>query len=250
MSNISGFGSLILRDPIVAGFDMYIAPAVTFTFVENKETDISQGVSKTDCSKILDLDLVDRTSEFTLTLGTQVLDEKAWEFILFDNRKGTAANFVKPAVASGVVTGGSLAVPALTLDQANTSAVILGTTAPGDICLAQQASGTGVTPTTYEISAGSVDVDAIYEGRVLVVFYFEAPASVDVIGGPLPFNPYRNIEFVGKICGTRFADKRLYLPNISSLTGANLDPQAEEFTREYRAFLIDGYELPYVVFDA
>ncbi len=251
-SNITGFGNFLLRDPSAPpDSQAYISPAFTFTFSEDRTVDISQGVSQTDCSQILDLDLADRQSTFTLTLGTQILDELAWQWVIFNNRRQTVTNFLIPRTPSFTVpAGGAITVTGITADDEDTSVVILQDTAPGNLSLTYQASGGTIDPTNYEVTADTVTVDAGYEGFTAVIYYRAVEATIEVIGGSAPFRPYNNVEFLGKVCGTRFADKRLYLPRVSSLNGVNFDVTAEDFSREFRAFLPPGYTVPYVFFDA
>lgn len=247
-NNITGVGVAGFRDPV--NNKMFLTPATTVTVNEEKSVEVVQAYSMTGCSPLLDQDAAEKSSSFTITLGTGILDEESWAWIVFNNRRQTAATIDLPTIGSGIVTGGAVAVPALALDQADVSAIILDSTIPGNVCLTWQASGTGVTPVTFEIAAGQIVVDPIYNGKTLSFYYRTNQTNIEMIGGNTPYSNYESIEMFVKFCGTRFAPKRLWFPKVSSITGVNLDASADSFSREYRAFLPEGWTVPYALFDA
>lgn len=248
----TGIGAAYAFNPL--GDQVYAADAENFTFTENPNFQRNKAHSKTTCSTLLDRQLTKLESEFTLTLTVAVINELGWDFVLFDNERGTAASFARPRLVSKVVgatTPNQIDVPGMTVDRPTTSVIILGTAAPGDVRLDFQADGTGLTATTYENNAGFVEVDPVWNGRTASVIYFEDPASVpNVIGGPLGDNQFTNLSFFGRICGPEFNDKILYIPAMTSLTGAQFDPKAENFPREYACFTTPEFPIPYAVFDA
>lgn len=78
-SNITGVGVLGARDPITS--ELYLSPAYTFTLTEERQTEVSQGYPLTNCAPMADLDVSDKASSFTATLGTQILDRQAINWI-------------------------------------------------------------------------------------------------------------------------------------------------------------------------
>ena len=155
-----------------------------------------------------------------------------------------------PDFVDAPVIAGAITVPALTVDQPGVSVVILDSVSPGNIPLMPQTSGTGVTPTTFEVNAGSIAVDTIHNGKIAVVYYRASRVNIKMIGGNTPFRPYQNLELFGKFCGTRFPAKRLWFPRVTSITGFNLDASADTFDREFRAFLPEGWSQTYALWDA
>lgn len=166
---------------------------------------------------------------------------------IFNNRKQTSSSINLPRLESGTVAAGSVAIAGLTIDQPGVSVVILGSESPGNIPLTQQSSGTGVTNTTFEVNAGSIAVDPIYNGRTAVVYYQMAETNIELIGGNTEFQPYQNIQCFGKFSGTRFPSKRLWFPRVTSITGFNLDASSDSFDREFRAFLPPGWSQTYAL---
>ncbi|ELS01167.1 hypothetical protein Xen7305DRAFT_00008690 [Xenococcus sp. PCC 7305] len=247
-NNITGVGVIGARDPVDGS--MYLSPAFTCTLTEERTVDVSKGHSETDCTPLRDLDVADKDSEFTCNMGTQILDEEAINWILFNNRRQTSASIELPTLVSGTIAGGALTVTGLLVDQANVSVVILDALAPGNISLAFQASGGTIDATNFEVTADTITVDASYNGKVAVVYYRTTESTVEITGGNTNYTPYANVELFMKVCGTRFADKRLWIPRATSLNGVNFDPGADEFTREFRCLLPAGFSVPYVFFDA
>ncbi len=247
-NNITGTGVIGARDPITS--EMYMSPAFNFTLTEERTTEVAAGYPITDCAPLQDLDVADKQSQYTATMGTQILDRQAINWILFNNKRATSASIELPRLATGLtVTAGSLAVAGLVVDQANVSVVILGDTAPGNIALLPQASGTGVTATTFEVNAGAIAVDPTYDGRQAVVYYRTTETNILTTGGA-NFEPYQNVELFAKVCGTRFNPIRIWVPRATSLNGLNLDPKADNFSREFRCLLPPGFVVPYVEFEA
>lgn len=247
-NNITGVGVIGARDPIDGS--MYMSPAFTCTLTEERTVEVSKGHAETDCTPLRDLDAADKDSEFTCTMGTQILDEEAINWILFNNKEQTSASIEIPTLTSGTVAAGVLTVTGLILDQPNVSVVILDSAAPGNLSLTPQASGGTIDPTVFEVSVDTITVDTTYNGKVAIVYYRTTETSLVVTGGNTPYDPYQNVELFMKVCGTRFNDKRLWIPRATSLNGVNLDPAADEFTREFRCFLPPGFTVPYVWFDA
>lgn len=217
---------------------------------EDRQVEVVQGYSMTGCSSLKDQDAAEKSSTVTVTMGTGVLDEEAWNWVVWNNRKAVSSSIELPRLDNGIVTAGSVAIPSLTVDQPNVSVVILGSESPGNIPLDFQASGTGVTPATFEVNAGSVAVDPIYNGRTAVVYYRTLETNIEITGGNTTYSPYERIEIFAKICGTRFAPKRIWCPFCTSITGFNLDPSSDSFDREFRAFLPEGWSQVYAEFTA
>lgn len=220
------------------------------TIAEERNVEVVQGYSQTDCSELLDQDAAGKSSSVTITLGTGILDEEAWSWIIFNNRKQTSTGIDLPDFIDAPVVAGAITAAPLTIDQQGVSVVILDSASPGNISLTQQASGTGVTPVTFEVNAGAVAVDPIHNGKIAVIYYRANQVNVEIIGGNTQFQPYQNIECYGKFCGTRFPPKRLWFPRVTSITGFNLDASSDTFTREFRAFLPPGWSQTYALFDA
>lgn len=154
-----------------------------------------------------------------------------------------------PRLDSAVVTGGVLTVSGLVIDQPNVSVAILDDNAPGNVSPLPVASGTGVTPSTFEVGAGTITVDPMYEGKTAIVYHRTTETNIKITGGQF-YEPYQNVELFAKICGTRFDPIRIWIPRATSLNGVNLDPKADEFSREFRCLLPPGFVVPYVEFEA
>lgn len=246
-NNITGVGVIGARDPVNG--QMYMSPAFTCTLTEERTVDVAKGHSEVDCTPLRDLDVADKDSEFTCTMGTQILDDEAIQWILFNNRVQTSASIELPRWASGTIAGGTLTVTGLALDQPNVSVVILSTQSPGNRSLTFQASGGVIDATNFEVTANTITVDATYNGSVAVVYYRTTETNIEVIGGNTPYDPYQGVELFMKICSTRTPDKRLWIPRATSLNGVNLDPGADEFSREFRCLLPPGFTQPYVWFN-
>ena len=78
-NNLTGVGSLGLRDPV--NNIVFFTPATTMTVSEDRNVEVVQGYSQTDCSELLDQDAAGKSSSVTITLGTGILDEEAWSWI-------------------------------------------------------------------------------------------------------------------------------------------------------------------------
>ena len=242
-NNITGVGVIGTRLP----GELHISNAFNFTMTEERQVDVSQGHSATDCTSMQDFEVADKSSSFTVTISTQILTRQSINWILFNNKRQTSASIILPNINGYPVVGGTITVPGVTLDQ-TADVVILQDTAPGAIALTQQASGTGVTATTSEVGAGSITVDAVHNGKTAVVYYRETQANKLVTGGNTTYAPYQDVELFAKFCGTKFAPFRVWIPKATSLNGINLDPKADNFSREFRALIPTelGFTVPYV----
>jgi hypothetical protein len=247
-NNVKGVGVIGARDPITA--EMYMSPAFTFSMTEERTTDVSSGFPTTDCAPLQDLDVADKQSQFTVTMGTQILDRQAVNWILFNNKRQTSASIELPRLFSGVIALGTLTVTGLTVDQENVSVVILQDIAPGNISLTPQDSGGSITTDVFEVSANTITVDDSYDGKTAIVYYRTTESSIEITGGNTTYSPYQNVELFAKICTTRTDPHRIWIPRATSLNGLNVDPKADEFTREFRALLPPGFTVPYVEFTA
>jgi hypothetical protein len=79
------------------------------------------------------------------------------------------------------------------------------------------------------------------------VYFRKTESNIKITGGQF-YSPYKNVELFAKVCGTRFEAMRIWIPRATSLNGVNLDPKADEFTREFRCLLPPGFVVPYVEF--
>lgn len=242
-NNISGVGVVGQR---VAG-ELHMTRAFTFSAAEEKTFDEAKAYPVTDCAPLQDVDVSEKENSMTVTLGTQSLDEQSINWILFNNREQSSASIVLPNVKSATIIGGVISDADLALDQI-VEVTLLSDSAPGNMPLTQQPDGTGVTATTFEVSTGQINFDASLNGKQAVYYYRSTYTTKPVVGGNTPYNPYTEIEIFGKICGTRFAPMRVWFPRCTSLSGMNLDPKADEFTREYKALVPFelGFVVPYV----
>ncbi|MEO1006837.1 MAG: hypothetical protein AAFW67_13525 [Cyanobacteria bacterium J06638_38] len=245
MSNITGIGVIGTRN---ADGRLFLSPATNFTMAEDREVTVVQGHSETDCTPLRDQDAAEKSSQVTVTLETGILDEEAFNRIIWNAPKQTSLSIELPRFHSGIVVGGAIAVPGLTADQANVNVIILDALAPGNLPLTTQPVGTGVTALTAEVGAGSVAVDAVYDGKTAVVYYRQTETNFEMTGGNTTYAPYQNVELFVKICSTRFSPKRIWFPRCTSITGFNFDGSSETFSREFRSFLPPGWQVTYAEF--
>ena len=147
---------------------------------------------------------------------------------MFNNKRQTAASIDLPRLVSGAVSDtGVITVTGLAADNENVSVVILNDQAPGNISLVPG----GVGAEGFTVGTNQVTVDASYEGKTAIVYFRKTETNIKITGGQY-YTPYKNVELFAKICGTRFNPMRIWIPRATSLNGVNLDPKADEFTRE------------------
>lgn len=245
-NNITGVGVIGSRDPQTG--KLFLSPASTFSMAEDRNVEVIQGYSQTDCTSMKDLDAAEKASSVTITMGTGILDDEAWNWIIWNNRRQQSASIELPRLVNATVTDGAISISGLTTDQPNVSVIILNDTAPGNVALITQSSGTGITPASAEVGAGTITVDPVHNGKVAVVYYRQIETDFEMTGGNTNYQPYENVELFAKFCGTRFLPKRIWCPRVTSITGFSLDASSDEFSREFRAFLPPGWTQTYAEF--
>ncbi len=246
MGDINAMGVLIQRDPVSKQINN--VNGCTFTWNEELEQENIDAYPNEDCGIKRDIGLSEKKSSMTVTVGTKTIDDESFGWMIMNTRKQTSPSILLPNVVAVDVVSGVLAVPGLTLDQV-ASVTFLIVDKPGKIALVQQPSGTGVTATTFEVGVDQITVDATYEGKRALVYFYQTYANQDVYGGDRPISRYSDIELYGKVCGDKMTDKKVMFPRCTSSTGASLDNSQDEYTREYTAFVdfSRGFTSQYVV---
>lgn len=243
-NNITGVGAVFQRD----GNTLNVVRASNFTASEEKQFDEVKGYPLFDCGPKSDVDIAEKESSMKVTVGSSSLDEQAISFLLFNNKIQTTNSILLPEYKRGVIAAGAVADADLTLDQ-NVQVTIVSDTTPGNTPLTRQAASVAtITPTTFEVSAGALNFDTAHNGKTIAYRYLKQYTNIKTIGGA-DYDPYKQIEIAGKICGTRFNAMKIWFPSCTSLSGMNLDPSADNFDREYKALVPTelGFVVPYIV---
>lgn len=235
MGDISRAGAMIQRDPVNRQINHLIGCTITVS-EELEQTLLDGYLNPDDCDVKRDFGLSEKKSSVVLNVSTKTVDDYTFDWMIMNERKQSTPSIIVPNTVAATIVGGSVTVAGLTLDQ-QIGATILITAKPGKIPLTQQASGTGVTATTFEVSVGQVDFDATYEGRQVLIFYYETVTNQEGYGGNRSLSRFDDVEFAMKVCGDKMSDKRFWFPKCTSNTGLNLDLQAEEYEREYNVFV-------------
>lgn len=244
MSDIRGMSAVGARDEN-SYYPFYISTFVLKEDVTNKDV---KGYPLVNCGSIQNLGTIQEESTFTVSLGTQAIDNNVLSLLGFNQKESaTAMTIDLPSISSGAIPSAGpyeIAVAGLTTNSI-VSVTVLNVSKTPMIRAATAA------PNTYQVAAGKLVFDASDAGKQVII-YQRKTLSVKTIGGENPIDRYDNVEIFGKICGSRLNDKMIWMPNCSSITGVNIDPKAEEMTRDFRASLPANmpWSLPYVCWDA
>ena len=241
-NNIKGVGAVFQRD----GETLNVIRASTFSATEDKQFDEVKAYPVFDCGVMSDVDIAEKESSMTVTVGSSSLDEQAISFLLFNNKFKTTNSIFLPEYKRGVILNGAIADADLSVDQ-NVQVTVVQDVTPGNIPLTRQAVGTGVTATAFEVNLGQLEFDSSLEGKTVAYRYAKEYTNIRTIGGEY-YDPYSNVEIAGKICGTRFNPMKIWFPSCTSLSGMSLDPSADNFDREYKALVPTelGFVVPYI----
>ena len=244
-NNITGVGAAYQVD--LETDTLNVLRVATFTASEEKEFDEVKAYPLLDCAPMSDVDIAEKQSSMTVTIGSPSLDEQAISFLLFNNKFRTTASIPLPEYKRGIITGGAVVDTDLTIDQ-RVQVTVISDFAPGNTPLTRQPSGTGVTGNIFEVAAGQLNFDASLEGKTIAYRYLKSYTNIKTLGGEY-YDPYKKIQIAGKVCGTRFNGMKILFPSCTSLSGMNLDPSADNFDREYKALVPTelGFVVPYIV---
>lgn len=243
MGNINAMGVAAQR---ING-ELNMIDAVNIVISEELEQNNIPSFPIEDCGIQQDIDIVNKKSTMTLTLSTMSIDDQSVDWFLFNTRKQEVPSIFLPNILPFTVVGGVITVPGLTLDQ-TAEVTILSDVKPGRKPLAQQLTGTGVTPDTHEVGAGTITVDASHNGKRVMVYHRSEFTTKEITGGNADISRYDNIEIFAKICGTRMTDRKLWFPRCTANTGINIDVSQDEYSREYTALIATelGFKSQYV----
>lgn len=243
MGNINAMGVAAQR---IKG-ELNMIDAFSIVISEELEQENVDAYPIEDCGIKADIDVINKKSTMTLTLGTKSIDDQSVDWFLFNTRKQNVPSIFLPNILPFTVVAGALTVPGLTLDQ-TAEVTILSDVAPGRVPLTQQLTGTGVTPETFEVGAGTIAVDPIHDGKRVMVYFRTEFLLKDVTGGNADISRYDNIEIFCKLCGTRMTDRKIWFPRCTANSGINIDTSQDEYTREYTALISTelGFKSQYV----
>jgi hypothetical protein len=243
MGNINAIGVAAQR---ING-ELNMIDAFNIGITEEIEQDMIEAFPIEDCGIKQDIDIVNKKSTLKLTLGTKSIDDQSVNWFLFNTKEQQVPSIFLPNIVPATVTAGAIAIVGLTLDQ-TVEVTILSDVKPGRVPLKQQLTGVGVTPSTFEVGAGSITVDASHNGKRVMVYYRSQLLAKKVIGGNANISRYDNIEIFCKLCGTRMSDRKIWFPRCTANSGINIDPSQDEYTREYTALIATelGFKSQYV----
>lgn len=244
MSNLTGMTRIFQYD----GDHLHAMRATNFTMTESptfSEDKAYVGITEADCNPKVDVDVSLKETSFNCTVDTGSVDQQTMDWIWFDNKLHEEASITLPQYKSGIITGGEIADPDLTADQA-VRATILSDNKPGDYPLTLVVGGASTAIDNFGVATGSMNFDTNHNGKRIIYSYLKTSTNVKIIGAT-QLNPHENIMISTVLCTTRTNGVKLVLPRCRSLSGLNIDASSDSFTREYKALVPTelGWVLPY-----
>lgn len=231
---------------------LHVFKPVSFTLA-SEVTEITAEGFPYDVGPAQILDSAISREEFTLTIPQTSVDELDLEMFL-DERAATNASISLPTdekitiPASGPYTVTVSGLATSSTDQ-DVVATILSDTAPLRLKRILNANAASIATGEFAVGASKVvTFHSAQAGLSAVLSYFKTYSNLKMQGGTNPRKQFGTMSFSAVLKGTR-TTKRLYIPRISRISGANLgvSGEANETEVQYKCTAPAGWSLPFAI---